>query len=276
MKAGILSGDTYKKFKDFILPEVYSGIEDSFPYLVIGLVEKKDPIGALVGYVEDSGMFNMASIYVRPDYRRQGGGMMLIFEMREIMRKNKIPAAVISYIEMEDEGESLEEFFDAIGAIQRDDLAMLYRVWPWENPDEVEEAEEEDTSITISRLKGVPEAKLKIITDQAGGGFKPTGFDIGKLSLDEGLSFAAFSDKKAVGYLLAYTGGDDGNSIVLDISFSCEDEAIRLLYMEFLKAYFGEYSGEAKEIYLPAPDSRIENIIDIKDLEILQHNYVLF
>ena len=33
MKTGIVKADTYKKFKDFIVPEVYSGINGDSPYL---------------------------------------------------------------------------------------------------------------------------------------------------------------------------------------------------------------------------------------------------
>ncbi len=276
MKAGILEGNTYRKFKDFILPEVYSGIESSVPYLVIGLIEEKEPIGALVGYVEDSGMFNIASVYVRPDYRRNGGGMMLVSELREIMKKNNIPAAVISYIEMEGEGESLDEFFDAIAAFERWDLEMLYRVQPWEDTDVPEDETDEDTNIAVSRLTGVPDNKLKTITDHAeGGNFKPTGFDPGKAGLDKELSFVAFTENKIEGYLFAYND-EKMKNVILEISFGSGEETIILLYREFLNAFSRKYPEGTKYVYIPAPNSEIEDIIDSEDLERLQHNYILY
>jgi hypothetical protein len=69
MKAGIVTGDTYKKFKGLIIPEVYSRIDGTTPYVLIGLIEEKEPVGALVGYPEESGALNIASLYVSPAHR---------------------------------------------------------------------------------------------------------------------------------------------------------------------------------------------------------------
>jgi len=276
MKAGILKGDTYKKFKDLILPKVYAEIGTSFSYLVIGLIDDSEPIGALVGYVEDSGMFNIASIYVRPDRRRKGGGMMLIFVLQEFMKTNNIPAALFSYIRISEENEGIGLFFDAIGATERHDLEMLYRVQLWETPDFSKDRADEDTKISVSKLTGVPDDKLSMITEHVeSGNLRPKGFDPGRLSLDKGLSFVAFTDKIIEGYLFAYNAGKKGN-IILDISFGSPKEITSLLYREFLKAYLKKYPDRSKDIYIPAPGSRVESMINIGDLEKLQYNYVMY
>lgn len=274
MKAGIVKGNTYKKFKGLIIPEVYSKINGTTPYVVIGLIEEKEPVGALVGYLEESGAFNIASLYVSPAHRRKGGGTMLINELQDIIKKSEIPAAIMSYVEVADEHEGLSLFMDEMDAIERWDLEMLYRVTPTEAPDE---SEMEDVKRNVASLSGVSEDQLKMIkahTDNSD--LMPTDAHFGQLILDKSLSFVAYLGNDIKGYLLCNEIGEKGKSLLLDISYTSEDDIIDLLYKKFLDTYFTKYPEGEKTIYIPAPDSRLDDIIGFENAEKLQHNYVLY
>lgn len=277
MKTGIVKADTYKKFKDLIVPEVYSRINGASPYLVIGLIEERKPIGALVGYLEESGALNIVSLYVSPSHRRKGGGTMLISELQDIIKKSEIPAAILSYIEVSDENEEISFFMDEMDAIERWDLEMLYKVTPAKAPEDTDEMLMEDVQDNVSSLSGVSQEQLKMIKEHTSStNLMPEMVNLGKMTLDKSLSFAAYSEKEIKGYLFCNEIGENGKNIILDISYTSEEGTIDLLYKRFLSAYLMKYPDGEKTIYIPAPDSRLDNIISFEDAEKIQHNYVLY
>lgn len=77
MKIGVLPPGESGVFCNLLLPEVSNALSAGEPVTALALTQDDIAVGALAGYLEN-GRFQIASLYVAPDYRRCGGGRMLL------------------------------------------------------------------------------------------------------------------------------------------------------------------------------------------------------
>lgn len=81
---------TMPVYRDVILPVIYEELsvwqgELLEGYFCIGVKVGRTPVGALIAeHEDDTGDMTIISLYVLPDYRRQGIGSMLLKKMTEI------------------------------------------------------------------------------------------------------------------------------------------------------------------------------------------------
>ena len=87
MKIAMITAETQKYFKSLIPEDVYSAMNYGKPVLALGLMKGKTPIGALTGQINsgESDIFTVSSLYVKPEYRRRMGGMLLVNALQEIL-----------------------------------------------------------------------------------------------------------------------------------------------------------------------------------------------
>ncbi|MBQ9333131.1 MAG: GNAT family N-acetyltransferase [Lachnospiraceae bacterium] len=127
MKVRMITPKTMDKFQYLIAPEVYADMEAGQPVTAIGLAEDKTPIGAVAGVMENEYVFSVRSLYVAPDYRRQGGATMLITALERLL-DTRDALACISFLEDDTEdSRALIAFVESRDCVLENGLERLYR-----------------------------------------------------------------------------------------------------------------------------------------------------
>lgn len=72
MEIGVVIPGEPGVFASLLLPETVQQLQAGEPVTALGLTEGRLAVGAAAGYLVGQ-MFQVTSLYVAPDYRRQGG-----------------------------------------------------------------------------------------------------------------------------------------------------------------------------------------------------------
>lgn len=119
MKIGVLPLGDPGVFRSLLLPEVAAALTDKEPITAFGLTQNDLAICAAAGYLEEDS-FLILSFYIAPDYRRCGGGRLLMETLAEALRSEASHIS-LSFTAMEPEQETLLPFLDALGFLQEAD-----------------------------------------------------------------------------------------------------------------------------------------------------------
>ena len=121
MKLGYTTSEHLPHFASLMLPEAVQALERGEPLVALGLTEQTVACGALAGYLEGS-RFQIISLFVAPDYRRRGGGRLLVETLLELLADNGQAAGVeLSYTDTAPDHQSLAPFLEALGFCQEND-----------------------------------------------------------------------------------------------------------------------------------------------------------
>ncbi|MCD8067284.1 MAG: GNAT family N-acetyltransferase [Lachnospiraceae bacterium] len=113
LKTGVLPPGDPGVFKTFLLPDIARALEEGEPVTAFGLAEDQLAVGALAGYLE-GGLFQIASLYVAPDYRRRGGGRLLLKTLEKLL-EDIHTGMIIHFTATAKEHETLFPFLKAMG-----------------------------------------------------------------------------------------------------------------------------------------------------------------
>lgn len=127
MDVGYITPEQLPVFRSLLLPDTAYAIERGDPVTALGLTEGDIAVGALAGYLEHN-RFQISSLYVAPDYRRRGGGRMLIETLIPFLLK--LPGQFdleIHYLATAPDHKTLAPFLAALGfALEEDKTQNLY------------------------------------------------------------------------------------------------------------------------------------------------------
>lgn len=109
---GMITPENLQWFEPFLTRTAARLIRENAPVYAVGAVEEKTgtACGALVGYVK-GGCFHLISLFVSPEYRRNGYGNLLLGELVEDCRKSGT-GILVSFSESGEETEALKEFLE--------------------------------------------------------------------------------------------------------------------------------------------------------------------
>ncbi len=109
---GKITTENLKWFEPLLTEQAVRLIKEGAPVYAVGAAEDRTDTacGAIAGYVQ-GGVFFVISLFVSPEYRRQGYGNLLIGDLVEICRENGMGISV-SYGESGGETEALREFLE--------------------------------------------------------------------------------------------------------------------------------------------------------------------
>lgn len=98
-------------FRRFLLPEAADRISAGEQLPTVGLAEGTVACGAAAGYIEEN-EFQLLSLFVAPDYRRKGGGSLLLAAFREVLKSMpEIGSLEAHYTVTQEDHLALEPFF---------------------------------------------------------------------------------------------------------------------------------------------------------------------
>ena len=128
MDLGYISAEQLPLFSLFLVPQVVEAMKCEEPITALGIAKDKVACGALAGYIDEE-YFRIVSLYVAPDYRRQGGATTLLDGLKRILFKySDIEKIVIDYTVTHEEHEMITSFLIAYGFNEEsDDGITLYR-----------------------------------------------------------------------------------------------------------------------------------------------------
>lgn len=119
MEIGWIVHETCGIFQTLLLPDVAAALKQGKPLLALGLTEDNVACGAAAGELQGD-VFTVTSFYVAPDYRRRGGGTMLIDTLRTLLKEH-CRSLEISYTVTLPEHQALAPFLTAMGFLCRPD-----------------------------------------------------------------------------------------------------------------------------------------------------------
>lgn len=113
-----------EQLKPLLLPMAYQAWKDGEEPLILGLAKDQTAVGALAAEL-DEGAIHVISFYVAPEYRRQGGGTLLMEQL--LMIAEDIAGEVIfDFIATEKEHFELELFLTSYGFIEEERYGEIY------------------------------------------------------------------------------------------------------------------------------------------------------
>lgn len=113
MEIGILPLQEPGVFRSLLLKQTADALANGEPLTAIGLTEGDLAVGAAAGYLE-KGRFLVHSLYVAPEYRRRGGGRLLIETLKDLC-KPYAGGMELRFTSTKEEHETLPPFLTAMG-----------------------------------------------------------------------------------------------------------------------------------------------------------------
>lgn len=121
MEFGMIDAADAGAFEPLLLPQAVEALQRGEPLTVMGIMQEDTACGALAGYVSD-GCFHLISLYVAPDYRRQGGARRMLRELEALLwEEPDIGAMEVTFTTAEADNETLLPFLETLQFLQEDD-----------------------------------------------------------------------------------------------------------------------------------------------------------
>ncbi len=117
-EVGLIEADTLSVYGNLLTKEVVTAMQNDEPYIALGVEKDGMACGAVAGQLEDEDLFQIESLYVAPEARRQGAATILLDTlMKELVRINPTLVFAIDFEDDEDgdEAEALVSFLYAQG-----------------------------------------------------------------------------------------------------------------------------------------------------------------
>lgn len=113
-----------EQLKSLLLPRAYQAWKDGEEPLILGLAKDQTAVGALAAEL-DGDSLQVISFYVAPEYRRQGGGTLLM-EQLLMIADDVAEEVVFDFIATEEEHLALELFLCTYGFIEEERYGAIY------------------------------------------------------------------------------------------------------------------------------------------------------
>ncbi len=113
-----------EQLKSLLLPKAYQAWKDGEEPLILGLAKGQTAVGALAAEL-DGDTLSVISFYVAPEYRRQGGGTLLM-EQLLMIADDVAEEVVFDFIATEKEHFELELFLSAYGFAEEERYGAIY------------------------------------------------------------------------------------------------------------------------------------------------------
>ncbi|MCD8249235.1 MAG: GNAT family N-acetyltransferase, partial [Lachnospiraceae bacterium] len=124
METGWIGQDNLAGFRNLLLPEAAEALEKGEPLGALGLTEEGVACGAAAAWLSGETL-EIRSFYVAPEYRRRGGGRLLMETFLRFAARHGA-ALEFSYTATRPEHDAIPPFLDVLGFIRIDSEETIY------------------------------------------------------------------------------------------------------------------------------------------------------
>ena len=125
MKLSAIGSATLPVYETLLVPEVFQLLQSGEIQVALGLVDGNTACGALAGYVS-GGAFHLASLFVAPDFRGQGGGRLLLKGLCAALPPS-VEEVQVRYCVTTSEHELLQGFLNHLGFTHLETPSPVHR-----------------------------------------------------------------------------------------------------------------------------------------------------
>lgn len=196
--------DNLQYFRDLMLPNVYQALERGMPVSAVGLVDEETACGAVAGYI-DGNAFQVASLFVAPQFRRKGGATLLLDTMKKLLLDiNGVYTMRIEYTISRDDHLTLRPFLDKYGFLEETEDTGIYGVTleqvkktPFFAQSDAHQANK------ATPFSQIPPIYIKMLDRSISStGIRPYGDPLDRANYDAEISMGAVSNNKIEAFVL--------------------------------------------------------------------------
>ena len=125
MHVGWIDQSNLPLFRTFLLPDSEAALERGEPLTALGLMKGEVACGAATAWLDGQDTLSIRSLYVAPDYRRQGGGRLLVNTLAAL-GTGLCGSIQCGYTQTLPEHEALAPFFTALGFQPEEEESGIY------------------------------------------------------------------------------------------------------------------------------------------------------
>ena len=222
-----------EQIRSLLLPEAYQAWKRGEDMLILGLVKEKTAVGVLAAVLEGE-TFSIVSLYVAPQYRRQGGGRLLMNQFL-LIAEDVAERAEADFIGTEEEHGILELFLAVSGFREEELYGEIYALQLGQlSQVPVFRKEMKSAGTPLRELGPLEKRRLEqeiSATDAP--------YEEGMLtdeSMEEDISRIHFTNKVPDGFVLCQNRGKGG----LMITGAWNGSGLPLLFLTLLHSAFAE------------------------------------
>ncbi len=277
MRAKMITPESRPYFRHLIGPGAYQLMERGGPVTAIGLLERKKPIGAVAGMLDENDIFTVLSLFVAESYRRKGGGSLLMYALISLLEEANSGTAILSFVEDPGEESSDTSFFRFMDSLEINETSSLEHLYKlplgslYSSPVFSSEYKSRFIVPLTNLTMHEKEAFLKKYGEMNNGwmgewfsAFKPV----------PELSYIMLRENRISGYLLLEKGLRSDTEFLISISGDSDAKATGALLCAFVSACRNKIPPD-KTVLIPVLDDRYERLFEqLHDVRNLQHNYI--
>ncbi len=109
----VITGEEAEKAGGLLSEQVVSALKKEMPVTALAAIMDNMPVGAIAGFIDEE-VFEIKSLFVDQEYRRQGVGRALYEKLEELVEEEDI-AIRVQYTQENRDNETLLPFFKAMG-----------------------------------------------------------------------------------------------------------------------------------------------------------------
>ena len=222
-----------EQIRTLLLPGAYQAWKRGEDILILGLAKDETAVGALAAMPEGD-TFSVISLYVAPEYRRQGGGRLLMNQFL-LMAEDVAERAEVDFIETEEEHEALELFLAVSGFREEELYGEIYAGELGQiGQGNVFSRKMNPAGTPLRELGPVEKRKAEQEIRDTNAPYEDGMFT--EESLDEDISRIHFANKRPDGFVLCQNRGEGG----LVITGAWNGSGAPLLFLQLLHSAYAE------------------------------------
>jgi len=247
-----INSENLQYFENLLLPGVFNVLKNGEPVSALGLVEGNVACGAAAGYIENS-TFQIASLFVAPDYRRKGGATLLLDTLkRTLLEFDGIYYMRTDFTISREDHLTLKPFFEKSGFVEEEDELAIYGMTLGQVANvPFFKNSREHTSQRVTPFSNIPPIYIKMLDRSISStGLRPFETPLDKADIDMDLSMGLVKDNEIRDFILFDHSFDGRLTLVYAYSDHSGSEGLTVL-ISLLRSAF----GAAVKKY--PPDTRI-------------------
>ena len=127
MEIGWIDREGLSPFRSMLLPGAAADLERGLPLTALGVTQGDRACGAAAAWLRQDGTLEIQSLYVAPDYRRQGAGRLLVETLCRVAG-GRCQAVSLSYTHTCPDHDTLPPFLAVMGFTPEEEQGNIYRI----------------------------------------------------------------------------------------------------------------------------------------------------